>query len=208
MLKKAIVVLLCLLAGSVLSSAGVITFSSQAMFEAQGTIVYNTIFTCGSDFCYQSNPWTIGGVTYTTGDNLVVGPSAWYGTLVPVLVYNGWTPLTGDVETVPTHDMFGFQLGALGSTNPIDVTVYTNLGTYTYAGQVVPNVNTGMQFYGFVAGPGEYFTGFSLTAIYGSMTAPAITGVEVGNTGVPEPASFLMFGCGLAGLLALTKKLR
>lgn len=188
--------------------AGIVTYSSESQFDAQGTIAYNTSFTCGTDFCSEPNPWTIGGVTYTTGDNLVVGQGSGYGNLVDVFAYNGWTPVTGTIQTSPTEDMFGFDLASLGGTSPMDITLTTNLGTYSYTDLTVPNVDTGMQFFGFVATGGEYLDGFNIASVDGTGNGPVINDVELGNAGsvVPEPGTFLMMGSGLLGLAGVLRR--
>lgn len=188
--------------------AEIVTYSSQSQFDAQGTIAYSTSFTCGTGFCFEPNPWTIGGVTYTTGDNLVVGLDSGYGNAVGVFVYGGWTPMTGTIQTSPTEDMFGFDLASLGGTSPMDITLSTNLGTYSYSDVTVPNVDTGMQFFGYIATPGEYLTGFNIASVDGVGYAPAITDVELGNAGsvVPEPGTFLMMGSGLLGLAGVLRR--
>jgi len=187
-------VILMTLVGSSLAMADLNTFSSRPGFEAEGTVVYNYGFEDhGSDFTSLPEPYYRDGVTYTTADNLVVGPVTSYSPLSNVFVYDGWTPLTASID--PGYDMFGFDLGVIGTTRTIGLTVYTNVGSYSYPGLAVPNGNAGMDFFGFTAGAGEFFTGISLTGT--SSTAPAIDNVTLGHTVVPVPGAFLLGSMGL-----------
>lgn len=45
--------------------------------------------TFGSGFWFMPEPWTTQGVTYATGDNLVVTPATSYAPLSNVFVNNG-----------------------------------------------------------------------------------------------------------------------
>jgi hypothetical protein len=109
--------------------------------------------------------------------------------------------LTGTID--PGYGMFGFDLGSLGETSPMTLSISTTLGTYTFSSLVVPNVSTGLVFEGFVAGAGEYFTSFSISSDAGIGSAPAITDVSLGS--VPEPTTVLMLGIGLMGMAGLRR---
>jgi hypothetical protein len=160
MLKPILTAILVTATFVVPASADLTTYTSQPTFQSHGTIVFNTNWDgqCGGGYCSEPNPYTIGGVTYTTGNNLLVGAGGGYGNSRAVFVFNGWTPLPGTISTDPEFDMFGFSIGMLGGDSLLDASLTTNLGTYMFTGLTVPNVNSGLHFLGYVAGPGEYFT--------------------------------------------------
>lgn len=197
--------LLSVAASATLVKAGVVSYTNNAIFDAQGVIAQTTHFTCANSFCPEPNPWTVGAVTYTTGDNIVIGLGTQYGNTVPVLAYNYWTPLTGTIGTSPTYDMFGFLLGAAGTTSHMNVSLNTNAATYSFSNLSVPNVNSGFQFFGFVANGGEHLTGFSISSVAGNGSAPAITDVELGNA-VPEPSAMLLVATGALGVGVLRRR--
>lgn len=200
--------------------ANVTLYTSRTDFNAEGTIVYNYGFedfpTNGAFF--PGDPFTRDGVTYTTGSNLIIGSDTYYHPLSNVLVYNYFTPITADIDTSAQYSMFGFDLGYLDISKrpdleiPIDLEISTNLDTYSFLNLDVPIFSEGMNFYGFTAGPGEYFTGLTLNAPDGvSLTAgPAIDNTTVGYLPVsivPVPSSLLLAGIGvLSGLKLFRKK--
>ncbi len=179
-------------------SAGIVTYNDPAAFDAAGVIVYNSNF---DDFSSGFSPvgatWWRGGVTYMGPESVlvVVGTQTTFAPLRNVLAYNMLNPLTGTVDS--GYDMFGFQLAVIGDSNPVDVNLYTNIGSYSFTGISVPNASVGFNFWGFVLTGGEEFTGFSLSpsSIY---TGPAITDVAVGD--IPEPSTIGLTLIGLAGL--------
>lgn len=193
------------------ANAGLIMSTSRAAFEAQGTIVYNSNFSdFGTGFTSLSNPFTRGHVTYTTGDNLVVGTGTGYSPVQNLLCYNFWTPLTGTVETSSTtYNMFGFDAGVLGRIDPVSMTITTNLGSYTFSGQSIIAGNTGLNFRGFTTTLAtEYITGFNISTLAAG-SAVGITNVDVGHLQeVPVPASITMTGIGIVclGLGAMRRR--
>lgn len=194
-----------LLGAAVCAQAGVLTFTSEPVFQSQGVIWHNTNWDIlvGGGFSYPGDPYTIGGVTYTSTNNLIAIPPS-YGTVRSVFLNNYWSPLPGTISTSPdAFDMFGFNIGLLGSTSLVDIQIGTNLGSYSFLGLSFPNVNTALAFQGFITdNPAEYFTGFTLTSQGGSGSAPAITDVQLGQTGavIPEPSTLAFVACGVLGL--------
>jgi hypothetical protein len=184
----------------VVGQADAITkYYDRALFEAGGNIIYNYGFEeYGPGFTYLPNPYTKDGVTYKAEENIVVGTGTWCAPISNVFCNNDWTPIPADIKTNPPFDMFGLDLAYLGDFSTIDFIVYTNVGTYSYNGLTVPIVSDSMNFYGFIAGNGEYFTGFYLAASGGG-SAPAIDNITLGL--VPEPATLLLLGLGGIALL-------
>jgi hypothetical protein len=193
-------------------TAGVVTYSSRATFNSQGTIVFNSNFDdfIGTEFTQPGDPFTRGDVTYTSGDNLIVGTGDNYsiGTFRGVMSYNFWSPITGTISTASNqYDLFGFDVAV--TSGPIDITVNTNLNSYVFSGLSVPDGSTTFAFEGFQATGGEFFTGFSV-ATQGQGFLPGMTDVAVGTAGsaaTPEPGTFSILGLAV-GALVLRKKSR
>ncbi len=203
MRKQVLAVLL--FGGAVCAQAGVLTFTSEPLFQSQGVIWHNTNWdSFVGGFYYPGDPYTIGGVTYTSTNNLIATPGTGYGNARSVILNNYWSPLPGAISTSPdAFDMFGFNIGLLGSTSLVDIQLNSNLGSYSFLGLSFPNVNTGLAFQGFITdNPAEYFTGFTLTSQGGGGYAPAITDVQLGQTGavIPEPSTLAFVACGVLGL--------
>lgn len=190
------------------AQAGVILLSDRTVFNGLGVIAYNSNFDdFASGFSYPGNPWTRGDVTYTSTSNVIVGTGTGYAPIRNVICNDWWTPLTGTLAT--GYDMFGFDIGWLGSASLMDVDITTNLGAYSFDDLLVPAASVSMDFLGFIAGPGEYITSFSIASI-GSGYAPGITNVAVGNTGVviPEPSTVGLAALGFLALVACRRKSR
>jgi hypothetical protein len=181
--------------------AAVTFHNDMGSFLGAGTITQSFDFDSFSTgtFSFPGDPYTVGDITFTSTNNLIVGAGT-YGNPRNALANNFWTPLPGTISGA--HNLFGFNLGFAGS-GPVDVLVNTNLGSYTFANVVAPF--GGFAFQGFQAGPGEYFTGFSIAALYGTGNLPLTTDYRLGTSGltgaVPEPSAWAMMilGFGIVG---------
>ena len=190
--------------------ASVSTYTDQSTFNSQGVIAFDSNFNdFGTSFGFPANPFTRGGVTYTSGSNLTWGFSTVYTTTTETLIGGNsaipTTLITGNIAT--GYNMFGFNIGTYGST-PISITVDTNVSSYLYSGLTIANSQAGkLDYKGFIASSGEYFTGFKIVADNAIPNLAGITNVAVGNvSAVPVPGAVWLFASGLLGLGALRKK--
>jgi hypothetical protein len=204
------------------SHATLATYNDRAVFNLQGSIVYNYGFEdfTGGIYYFPGDPWTSHGVTYTTTENLILAPSLVYGNTSNILVYNHWTPLMATIS--PDFNMFGFDIGLVNYINnagPVNFQITTNLGTYNYNNLSIADTHTGLDFFGFKAGFAEYFTGIRIDSTNDFGSAPALDNVTLGNRSgdpgfppssgpVPEPSTFLLLSAGLIGVGFLRKRMR
>lgn len=200
-----------LLTFAVCASASLLTFDNQAGFTAAGSIVSNTNWNSFTGNFYRpGDSYLVGGLTFTSVHNLIVGPTSFYGNSQSMILSDWWTPLTANVNS--THNMLGFNAGVIsgGASNSlVDISVFTNLNTYRIDENALPSVTNPLLFFGFVTGStAESITGFSINSEFGWGVAPGITNVQVGSTpaAVPEPAPALLIGCGVLMLGVLTRR--
>ena len=189
------------------ASAAVTLITSEGQFTAAGTITQTTNFDAfGNSFSTPGNPYTVGALTFTSTDNLVVGTATGFGNTRNLLAFNFWSPMTGTIGGL--HSLFGFKMTLLGAASPVTATIVTNLASYQFSG-LVPAANPGLSFYGFQSGAGEHMTGFTLASAQGNGSAPSTTDYLLGVAGaVPEPASWAMLiaGFGLVGAVARRRR--
>jgi hypothetical protein len=196
---------------SLATEASVTTYSSRTSFESLGSISYNYGFddldtsfaaTGGTGLKFMADPWTTHGVTYNTGSNLVVGPSLGLGLTSNVFTSNSSNPgglVSGMIGG--SYNLFGFDLGTLLGASLANISLSTNLGTYSFLNQASP-VSPASSFFGFSAGAGEHFTSFSISDVTAG-AVPALDNVTLGSVAVsaiPEPETIALL---LPGLLLL-----
>jgi hypothetical protein len=200
--KFLLTVLLC---AALPASAAVIVFNDRAAFEAAAAnIAYNSNFDDFSPrFSFPGDPFYRGGVTYTSGGNVIVGTGTIHDPIQNAIFFLHWTPLTGDIDS--GYTLFGFDLAQILSGPDygavIAIEIHTSAGqTFVYPANNVPLASEAFQFWGFALTGGQYFSSFSITAP-DIWWAPGITNVTLG-TYVPEPSSMALMLIGLGGLAA------
>ena len=178
------------------AQAQVTFIADQASFSAAGTIAQNTNFdTQTSGWAYPGNSFTVGALTFASGENLIGGVDS-YGLLRPLLTDNFLGGTTVSVDGA--YNLFGFNAGNFfSSTGSSAITVNTNLGSYEFSPTVTYG-GTALTFLGFKAGAGETISSvrFYSTAALGG------TDFQIGNVaGVPEPATWalMILGFGAVG---------
>lgn len=190
---------------TVAMASAMTVYTDRSAFESRGLIVHDYGFQefDSNALTFLPNPHTQAGVTYNTGDNLVVGSGVEpYRPISNVFCSNLLGPIRGEVQTGPAFDMLGMDLGYLAGASTIDLTVSTNTGDCFYGSLAVPPAGQGLDFRGFVAGAGEYFTAFTIAA-NDDGSAPVIDNVTLGNayaSPIPEPLTMLTLAAAAAGV--------
>jgi hypothetical protein len=177
-----------------------------------------------------TGPFTSGDLAFTSSHMGVTfanylypnpfGPSSSYWLdSEPVITYRpgmGVSSLSGTIAG--THDIFGLALRNLvpthyGTGDPtVTVRLTTNLGSYT---SVIADPGSNdyflerSQFIAFSAGPGEYFTGFSLDNVAGSNAGLGVNGAFLGTVAaVPEPQTYALMLGGLGAICFMARRRR
>lgn len=200
-----------LVATSLAAEAGVTPYSSRTAFSSLGSISHNHGFddldtslaaTNGTGLLFVGDPWTTHGVTYNTGSNLVVGQSLGLGLTSNVFTSNSSIPGGLVSATIGgSYSLFGFDIGTLLGASTANISLSTNLGSYSFLHHAAP-LAPATSFLGFRAGAGEHFTSFSISDVTAG-TVPALDNVTLGfvvASPVPEPGIAVLL---LPGLLLL-----
>lgn len=161
-------------------------FDARAEFDGAGVIDHLNRFDefSGSPVYPLPNPWTAEGVTYTSGSNQIVGPLAGLGIVSNAISYADWTPMTGELAASDAFTMFGVDLTTVVRKDPIDIVLYTNLGSYAFDDLAVPlSSEGGHRFFGIaLTRPGEYLTRFRVSS-NGAGSGPLLDNIAVGHVG-------------------------
>jgi hypothetical protein len=214
-MKRAIVMLVALVVwfGGREAKGNLLTYTDQALFNAQGTILRDSNFNdFGTGVSFPGDPFKRGGVTYTSGANVIEGTGTSYAPVENMMFYNYFTPLTATIKS--GYNMLGADFGVLsldGSNSLVDITVFTSNGhVHEFDGLPVSYASTGLTFLGAIETiPGVYITGFSVATENGPGWAAGLTNVELG-VATPEPASItlLVLGCFAFGGFSLYRRHR
>jgi hypothetical protein len=192
-----------LLAASGTAHAGVTLISSQAAFDAAGTISQNTNWdSYGTGWSFPGSPFTVGDLSFVEGGQNLIGGIDGYGMLRALFTDNYVAGTT--INIAGSYSLFGLNAANFFSADTVNFTVTTNAGEYFLTSPVLSGAGGGaLTFVGFRADAGEYFTSVN---VY-SPNATGFTDVQLGVAGVPEPASWAMLIAGF-GLVGATMRRR
>jgi len=177
------------------------TFDTRAEFAAAGVVDrLNTFDVSTDEGVYDApEPWASNGVTYTSADNLVLGPEIGLGVLSNAVSTEYGTPLTGTFAPTDAITLFGADLSLIVTKAPVGLVLTTNLATYTLGNLDVPLAANGRRFFGVaLSNPSEYFTGFRFSI--GASSALLLDNVAIGHTGIPNAAPHASAGGPYTGM--------
>ncbi|MFB9242812.1 hypothetical protein IV454_20955 [Massilia antarctica] len=189
------------------ASAGVLRVGQRSGLEQAGQILQRSDFDdFGAGFHFPGSAFARGDVLYTSAENLVVGGGSGLsiGQLRPVMSNEYWSPISASIAGDIPYTLFGFDAAVTQGT--VDLTVETNLGSYRFDGIALHDGARSLDFLGFQATGGEYFTGFALRSM-GEGYLAGITNVTLGaaRTAVAEPGGVALLLAGL-GVLTVSRR--
>lgn len=192
-----------LLAACAGAGAGVLRLAQRSELEQAGRILQASNFDdFGAGYHFPGSGFTRGGVQYNSDENLIVGSGSGIGIgqSRPVMTNEYWSPVVASIAGDLPYTLFGFDAAATGGS--VELVVATNLGRYRFDGIVLQDGVAGLDFLGFQATGGEYFTGFELRSM-GEGYLAGLTNVALGSAhlALPEPGAMALLLIGL-GLLA------
>ena len=167
------------------------TFDTRAEFNAVGAIDFLNGFEefTGGLVYDQSTPWTSNGVTYTSVQNLILGPGVGLGVSSNSLSSEYAEPVSGAFAEADAFTMFGVDLSYYGSSSPVTALITTNFNSYSITNLSVPAATAGTKFFGFsLTKPGEFLTSFRFS-FAGSSAALLLDNVTVGHVALVKNAS-------------------
>jgi PKD repeat protein len=160
------------------------TFDTRAEFDGAGLIAHTDGFDefTGGLVYPQPTPWTTGGVTYTSGFNIVLAPTFGLGIPSNSISTDFGKPITGTFAPEDAFRLFAADLTLIGSKVPVSIVLTTNVASYTFANLDIPLATTGTKFFGVgLVRADEYFTGFAFSYGGSARTGLLLDNVAVGH---------------------------
>lgn len=190
------------------ATAGVLRVEQRGALAQAGQILQTSDFDdFGAGYHFPGSGFTRGGVQYNSAENLIVGAGTGLsiGQSRPVMSNEYWSPIEGSIASDVPYTLFGFD--AAVTAGSVDVIVATNLGSYLFDGLSLRDGLDGLDFLGFQATGGEYFTGFELRSM-GEGYLAGITNVALGThrAAVPEPGAMALLLIGLGLLVGRVRR--
>ena len=185
------------------AQAGVDLVASQATFSSLGATTQNTNFDAyptNGTWTFPGSPFTVGDLTFVEGGQNLIGGTVSYGFARNLITDNYVQGTTVDIAG--THNLLAFNAGNFFSSGDASFDIATNLGNYHFVSSV-PNGAIGLQFLGYEAGAGEFFTSFKVSGY----NATGLTDIQLGLTqAVPEPQTYALLLAGLAAVGFMSRR--